>query len=450
MRQVLEGRSAALSIAFSLLAVACASSGPEETTTSTTSTFSTTQATVGGSTTEATTTTTTKPTTGEKAAIEAQIDDLIEVTEDLRELTFLTPPTVTLVTDEELAQRLRDQIDEDLDPDDLARDTALQVLLGLIEPGTDLLALYTDLYSEQVAGYYDRDAEEIVVPAGESLNALQKVTLVHELTHALTDQHFGFSDRLDLLDEQQLYDQLSAFQAVVEGDATFTEILYVTELPAGEQQQALTLLLDQDTSVYDRTPRFIQELLLFPYLQGQGFTEALWGTDTGFDGVNAVYDDPPITTEQIYHPMAYSGGEGGAVVSLPATSLTRYTADEESVWGELSFRVMFQQVLEAPVARDAANGWGGDAYRVLWDGKDVVLVLVYEGDTAGDDVEMYDALVAYVEAAMAAGDGVETGDGVTFRGDDYAYVAMVDGRVLFVAASDPVAGEELTRSIAGT
>ena len=39
---------------------------------------------------------------------------------------------------------------------------------------------------------------------------------------------------------------------------------------------------------------------------------------------------------------------------------------------------MFDQVLGGSDA--AAEGWGGDSYRVYFDGSNVVLVLVFQGD----------------------------------------------------------------------
>jgi hypothetical protein len=373
-----------------------------------------------------------------------QIDELIEVTEDFRELDFLEPPMVTIVTDEELAARVRKQIEDELDPDDLARDTAVQVLLGLIGPNLDLLDLYTNLYSEQVAGYYDGELEEMVVPAETKLSALQKVTLVHELTHALTDQHFGFDERIEELDEEDRFEELSALQAVIEGDASFTELLYVTELSTAEKIEIVTDALAQDTAVLDQTPRFIQDLLVFPYLAGSDFVETLWSSDTGFDRVNDAYLDPPTTTEQIYHPEAYGNGEAVQAIVLPDTPLPGYEVGEEAIWGEISFRVMFEQGLGAPTAGRAATGWGGDRYRVMWDGQQVVFVLVYVGDTTEDAAEMYDALVAYAGSQMNVGEPEASELGTSFLGDDYAYAALNGDRVLFVASSDADLGPEVT------
>ena len=193
-------------IALSLLAAACTASEPA----------TTSSALLPGPITTSTTTTTTVPID----PLQLEIDELTAVTEQLRDLKFITPPKLVLVTGEELAERVRLLIEEDLDPGETRRDELLLATLGLIESGTDLAGLYADLYSEQVSGFYDSETGEMVVPIGEEeLSQLQKLTLVHELTHALTDQYFGFGDERMRLDEQQQYERLAALTAVARNQA---------------------------------------------------------------------------------------------------------------------------------------------------------------------------------------------------------------------------------------
>lgn len=442
MRRELNIRVLTVVAALAVVAAACSSpifTPPDPTTTTQPETTTTNESTTTSATAE----------DAAQAVIREQIDELIGVTEEYRELEFLEPPTVTIVTDDELAARVRQQIEDELNPDDLARDTALQVLLGLIDPGVDLFEMYTDLYSEQVAGYYDGELEEMVVPAGTELSALQKVTLVHELTHALTDQHFDFDRRIEELDESDRFDELSALQSVIEGDASFTELLYVSELPVSEQLVIVRDALDQDTAVFDQTPRFIQDLLLFPYVQGSEFIQTLWSSETGFDLVNEAYANPPTTTEQILHPETFQSGEGARPVFLPETVLPGYEIEEEAIWGEISFRVMFDQGLPAGTAGEAAAGWGGDWYRVLWNGEDVAYVLGYQGDTSRDATEMYDALVAYAVGTMNGGEPESVESSTTFAGDDFVHVAFDGDQVIFIATSDPSAGPLLLDAFGG-
>jgi hypothetical protein len=391
-------------------------------------------------TTEPETTTTTSP----EDAIRAQVDELIAETERVRELTFMTPPTVTVVDDAELEDRVRLLISEDVDPDMIARDTALEELLGLVPEGTDMLALYEDLYGEQVLGFYDGETKELVVPANSSeLSAAQKVTLVHELTHALTDQHYSFSDLSDALDSREEYDALSALQTITEGDATLTELHYVAGLSPADQQAVISESLGQDTGVFDSAPVFIQQLLVFPYNAGLSLLSGLWTPQDGFLAIDDAYVDPPTTTEQVMHADKYETREPAIDVELPDTPIDGYETVEESTWGELLFNVMFTQALGQVTADSAAGGWGGDHYRLMWNGTDVVFVLHYVGDTEQDAEEMETALSDYVTTAM----GLTAGRGGRFAGDSYAYVGRDGADVFFVAANDAAAGEQARAAV---
>ncbi|MDH3250524.1 MAG: hypothetical protein OEQ47_16260, partial [Acidimicrobiia bacterium] len=155
--------------------------------------------------------------------LRAEVLELVELTQVVRELRFLEPPIITVVSDEELAQRVRESIEEEVE--DLDADEALYVLLGLLPADGDLLALYTNLYGEQVAGFYDGDEGELVIPSEASLTPLQRATLIHELTHALTDQHFDMSANYEALVDEKRFDEAAAYLSLIEGDATLTEIL---------------------------------------------------------------------------------------------------------------------------------------------------------------------------------------------------------------------------------
>lgn len=372
--------------------------------------------------------------------LQSQIAELVAVTEDLRELEFLRPPTITVVSAEELAARVQAQIAEDME--DVAADEALLDLLGLIPEDLDLMGLYVDLYGEQVAGYYDGDTEEMVVPAtDEEFSPVQKATLVHELTHALTDQRLEFSDRFDALVDEQRFDEVTAFQSVIEGDATLTEILYLTRLPFDEQQAVLAESFAADRSVFDRTPAFIQSALLFPYDSGFAFVQRLYDIG-GFDEVNQAYLEPPVSTEQIITPRDYER-DLPVPVDVDLQDPPGYERVYESVWGELSFVLMFDQMLEAAVAHDAADGWGGDEYVQWFDGTEAALVLDVRTDTPEDALELEEAIVAYAGVAMDVGSPTPDGIGTTLSGADYLFVARTDDRLVMVVAGDPVVGASL-------
>jgi hypothetical protein len=433
-----------LVLAFVLVACTNGSSSGTTATTSPTATTGTTQAPTttvaeGATTTEETPDVTPLGIDELSPELRAEVLELVELTQEVRELRFLEPPVITVVSDDELAQRVRESIEEEVE--DLDADEALYVLLGLIPPDADLLALYTDLYGEQVAGFYDGDEGELVIPSDASLTPLQRSTLIHELTHALTDQHFDMSANYEALVDEERFDEAAAYLSVIEGDATLTEILYIQDLPVAEQQALISESLESDSSAFDAAPRFIRDSLIFPYQEGFAFTQRLFQLG-GFVEIEKAYSKPPLSTEQIIEPRDF-GRDLPIDVAAPVQTLDGYELVYDSVWGELGFDTMFDQILGDDASRTASDGWGGDRYSYFFDGTEAAFVLNYRGDSELDAEEMEAALIDYIGAAMAVGGQTQIAGFSAFSGDDFAAVSRDGNAVTFVAASDPTAGTVL-------
>ena len=87
----------------------------------------------------------------------------------------------------------------------------------------DVAAVYTDVLTGQVAGFYDPEAEYMALVrrgAGtpDTPHAGDDMVLVHEVVHAIQDQHFDLEAFTDL---DPMSDAAAARSAVVEGDATW-------------------------------------------------------------------------------------------------------------------------------------------------------------------------------------------------------------------------------------
>lgn len=370
-----------------------------------------------------------------------QIAELIGTTEELRGLAFLRPPTIVVVTPEELEARVRVSIEEDVE--DVPADEALLKLLGLLDGEVDLLQLYLDLYGEQVGGFYDGDTGELVVPAEDSFSSYQKSTLVHELTHALTDQRFGFNDAYERLIDEDRFDEAMGFLPVIEGDASLTELFYIQSLAVDEQQALLRELFAADSAVFDGAPAYLQNSLIFPYREGLAFVQRAFELG-GFDEVNRLYVEPPVSSEQIINPRDYQQDFPVAVEVVEA-AVTGYDVVFRSTWGQLGFDLMFDQVLGG--VEEAGDGWGGDGYVQWFDGSEAALVIEFVGDAPDDLDEMRDALLRYVPAAMAVEGGEEADGGVVFEGDDFAFVRVAGDSLFFVAAGDPTVGRQIISSL---
>lgn len=333
--------------------------------------------------------------------MEAAVAELITITEELRELKFEKPPVITVVTPDELAQRVQKLIEDELDPDELARDQALLASLGVLGAGADLGDLYLALYAEQVQGYYDGDTGELVVPSsGDGLDVLDKMVLVHELTHALTDQAFGFYDQLEAFADSNDHETGAALRSLVEGDATYTQALYFWQLPGALQMEGMALIESGASDALGNTPSYIVDLLQFPYNEGARFATAL-GKQGGFDALNAAYAKPPTTTEQVYDLDLFESGEPGVVIDLAAMELEGYRLVDSGVWGRAGLEALFEPAL-GRTARLAAEGWGGDHYQVYFDGEQTVFVIVLVGDTQFETDELHDGWASFVQAQIPA------------------------------------------------
>lgn len=272
---------------------------------------------------------------------------------------------------EELVGYLTAKLDEELPVADAEAITASYRLLGLVPGDLDLRELLLQVYTEQVAGFYDPDSTALFVMDDQPAEALRTV-LVHELVHAVQDQA---ADLDSLTDRVRGNDRQAAAQAAIEGHATLVMLEYLTEqmqgrpvdlaeIPdfAAQVRPALQAMRSQYPALAS-APRVVQESLLFPYLEGAGFVQHLWRA--GEDRPAPFGEWLPQSTEQILDPTRFvpPGRDDPTQVALEVTGgEARYT----NTLGAMETRVLLQEHLGLE-ADPSVEGWDGDTY-VLVDG----------------------------------------------------------------------------------
>ena len=414
-------------LAIALLVASCALGAPVETTDPAPTTTSGDVTTTTPA--DTATTATTIPESPEAAATRAEVEALIPVAEQLRGLEFLAPPSITIVTPEGLEARVRDLLQEELDPKEVARDEAVFRLLGILAPGRSLERLYHDLYGEQVGGFYDSETKELVVPVSpDGLLVRERTVIVHELVHALADQQFDFGARTEALIDAEAYDEYSAFKAVIEGDAVRVETAFIQTLTAADLARLVTEYAELDSTVFDGTPHFLQRQLLFPYLQGHEFLRRVEASGGSIDD---LYLAPPVSTEQVLHHDRFAAGELPVPVAITTSVPVGYEVGEESTWGQAALESLLGAVLPAADLRAAVEGWGGDSYRIMSDGTNVIWQYHYVGDAPSDVLELATGFRTYLTARAAANSNwTVRSDGTTLvvlvadEGDAFLQVAV--------------------------
>jgi hypothetical protein len=251
--------------------------------------------------------------------LEREVGRIAAAVERIRGLDFRRPVRPVFLTGGPFAARVSAVVLREYRPRDADADERALAALGAIPPQTDLRALESTAVTDQVAGFYDSRTKALVVRVGQAgdLDSLARIVLAHELDHALTDQALGLpKDPTALL----ATDAQTAASGLVEGDATVTMVVYGLGLGAS----AITTPPDAGTlggPTAAALPSFLRQQLVFPYLDGSIFVNALRGRG-GWRRVNAAYRALPTTSAQILFPTRYLRGEG-AVAPTPLGRLPR-------------------------------------------------------------------------------------------------------------------------------
>ena len=319
-----------------------------------------------------------QPSMSPSPSIASVLPELSAFVERARGLEFLDEVKITVLSDALFRDELKKLA---ADPGGVARAEAVLTVLGLLPPEADLVALLA-ASDERTVGFYDPAKKELVTT--NELTPFVRRVLVHELTHALDDQHFGI-DREIAGDEAA-----AAFEALIEGSAIRVEQLYVDSLPASEQQEIAAR--EQQITAGPELPPAVEQLLGFPYVFGPSFVEAL--VNEGPDRLNLAFSSPPVSSEQVLDPARYLSGDAPQTVTRPPTE---GAAIDEGEFGPVLLRLLLESRLGPAVAEEAATGWDGDRY-ATWrspDGRTCVRVR-FVVDTPEDSRQLQAALAGWV------------------------------------------------------
>ena len=225
--------------------------------------------------------------------------------------------------------------------------------------------------TELVAGYYDPVAGNIVVRQDGELDA-EYVVLAHELAHAAVDQSFGITPRrsVRLIDDRRL-----ASAALVEGDATLTEMQVAARLTSKDKQirKMISAVVEQDSIKQQKRYRGMAHALIerfvFPYRWGLSFVCSVY-RERGWKGVNKIYSRRPTTSAEIMFPERYLARHRSSRPARLPRLKKPWKLYESGSFGALHLKSMFeapadspQTALSRPLARAAA--WDGGSYK-LW------------------------------------------------------------------------------------
>ncbi|MCX6646100.1 MAG: hypothetical protein NTY09_07070 [bacterium] len=369
----------------------------------------------------------------------ALTENLMGTVENLRGLEFTGDLPVDLVTAEDMAGIIDGLLDKEITEEDDHNFTSLYVMLGMMPRGSSLRDDYQAMTEEQVAGLYDPAEKRFYVvdvdlsamlgnmlgedsgAVGDFLGGLLEgigggigdvmtnSIIVHELTHALDDQHYDLETNMEALQNGNSDDASLAYQSLVEGSATRTMNDYISEeigLDAENLGEFNSSNMAMAEGLMNYSP-FLERLMIVPYLQGEVFVRYILDTG-GQDGLTQAFIYPPMSMEQVLHPEKYSPEmDVPSYAPEPDLShtLNNWSHEATDTLGELFISLMFELLnCDKAQAERIAAGWDYDVV-TTWrsNNGDLALSWVSVWDTEEDAREFYDAYSDLIAFKYTAG-----------------------------------------------
>jgi len=308
------------------------------------------------------------PSTKAPAAWDHRILPLVRFVEKHRKLTFEHPIPVEFLSDAAFKKRVRGDDAKVSASDRKAAQREVEELraLGLVQGAVDLIGAEKDLSGVDTLGYYDPDAKKMVIRGQDLKDTETRVTVVHELTHALQDQHFDLN-KLD--DATKTSGEDTALTALVEGDATRIEDQYVSSLSKSEQDtydRALSAQTDANKpgaagSDVANVPPILGLFDEAPYDFGEPFVDTL-AARNGTHAIDGAFHNRPTTEQDIIDPVVYFANRKALPVAVPKLDAGDKRQDTPDDFGALTLFITLDARIGFDDALHAAESWAGDRY----------------------------------------------------------------------------------------
>jgi hypothetical protein len=387
-------------------------------------------------------------------------DEVLAQMSKILDLPIKEPLKKSLRSKQEIRDYIiKDDQEDETDAERYADDRTLEAF-GLIPKGFPLDSFMIDVLTDEVAGLYDPKGKEFYIADWIPVDE-QRQVMAHELTHALEDQSFHIDPWIKAARPNM--DAEEARQAVSEGSALAAMVDYslrdqklqVRDLPdvALLIRPGAEAEMDKDPTLA-KAPGYVRDSLLFPYLAGTEFSQQFLKAHTGWKDLNLVFENPPVSTQQIMHPDLYLRNVKPLNVKLPewkGLAPADWKFLEENVVGEFALNEVLKQYLGAQAANELAAMWTGDRYATFEDAqtKNTRLVLRLDLDTPEDTARFFGRYSELLELKYTQRhDLVRRPNFFEFQTDDGGvYLRCVDTECLEVEGASRSTFDAIDRAI---
>jgi hypothetical protein len=336
------------------------------------------------------------------ASLDVVLPQLKAFVSQTRGLPFTADVAVTLLPSAEFRTKLDESPEGEQDSEQEKHDAADSWLALRLSDSRADLEDDGDAFEDGVIGFYDSEEKALILRADAGLTPYVQRTLVHELTHALQDQHFDLvAEALDDLDDESAF----IHQILVEGDANWVDQKWYDAQPRAVRAQVdrEEEELFGDTEDDDEEPSPLELIGYYPYVAGPELVQQL--RDAGGQArLDDAFTHLPTSTRQVTDLDA----EDPVSVPKPAAQdpygivPTGGREVETGVMGSALLSVLIQ---DYPWMPEHADWWRGDRYVTTEVDGQICISVDLVVDTARHAKQLVEDLEDYGDyAAFTQGD----------------------------------------------
>jgi hypothetical protein len=321
----------------------------------------------------------------------------------------------------ELINVLEKMFAKEYPPEKAYKDEKLLKFLGLLPQNVNLMDSMKALLLEQIGGFYDPETKELyLIKAGQipmlDNQIVRKTIMAHELCHAIQDMNLDLNSMMDE-DKVQNDDQVAAFQAFIEGQATIVMMQYVFKLAPdklpdfGAMRQYMADsgdMMGMSFNEFKNASLYLKErIAIFPYIDGAVFYRNMVMKFPDKKPVE-FFKMLPKSSEQILHFDKYISNDRPSTIEFKSAQNLMgkgWKLLTNEVVGEIDWRILMTENGFPEDSEKLADGWDGTSIYLYEkeDNKSLAMVLISTWDTEQDASEIFEAYKAILTKKHSSG-----------------------------------------------
>jgi len=244
--------------------------------------------------------------------------------------------------------------------------------IGLLDENADYARSLADYERLERMAFYDGNRRSLVLSpeafrvglvfAQANPRMAREIPALFGIVHAMQAQHFHWDEKLRFI---SLEDRRLAFRSLAQGDAALVALAHSIgekKVPTSAVDiQIIARLGAALEKLAVELPPLLRHKLVFPFREGSQFV--LWAyAAKGWQGVNRLYADPPLSSAQILHPERYYRQRENPIRIFPWGLAARLKENVllEQTLGESLVRLLIASVRSSQESAEIVAAWQGD------------------------------------------------------------------------------------------